>query len=315
MHRLLAAALLTGFCCLAEVHLDQKSDRVIVTIDGRPFGSLYFGEDANKPFFYPLTTPGGVRVTRSFPLEVVAGDPTDHPHQKGLWIGTERLSGIDLWENDSTYQRPRMGRIVFRDVTRLQSGRDRGELAFRADWLSPEAELLVTEDRSMTFRSGPNANILDVDLTLTARKAVTFEDHQDAVVGIRLHPGFDEKNGGMAMNAEGFRGEAGIRGRASKYVDWKTTLGTDAVGVAILDHPENLSAPARWHIRSFGFFTANPFARQAFDPNVASGAKSLQPGERLRLRYRVVVYSGKFDVEASWREFAGRSTAADGEEQ
>jgi hypothetical protein len=311
MQKLLAAALLTGFCSLAEVHLDQKADRVIVIIDGRPFGSLYFGEDANKPFFYPLTTPGGIRVTRSFPLEKEEGDPVDHPHQKGLWMGTERLSGMDLWENDSTYDRPRMGRIAFRDVGRLASGTIRGELAFRADWLSPEKQVLLTEDRTMIFHSGiPNAHVMDVDVTLTARKAVTFEDHQDAVIDIRLHPGFDEKNGGMAMNAEGFRGEAGIRGRASGYVDWKTTLGKESVGVAILDHPQNLSSPARWHIRSFGFFTANPFARQAFDPNAESAAKSLQPGEKLRLRYRVIVYSGKFDVESSWREFAGDSTGA-----
>jgi hypothetical protein len=299
-----------------EVRLDQKSDRVIVTVDGHPLGSLYFGKDANKPFFYPLTTPTGTRVTRGFPIDTQEGDPTDHPHQKGLWMGTERLSGMDLWENDSSYHRPRMGRIEFRDVSRLVSGKDRAELAFRADWLSPESQVLITEDRTMTFRSGgTNAHIIDVDVTLTARRAVTFEDHQDAIIGIRLHPGFDEKNGGMAMNAEGFRGEFGIRGRASRYVDWRATLDKEAVGVAILDHPDNLNAPARWHIRSFGFFTANPFARQSFDPNAASAAKPLQPGEKLRLRYRVIVYAGKFDVDASWREFAGRPANAAAEEE
>jgi len=119
-----------------------------------------------------------------------------------------------------------------------------------------------------------------------------------------LRPEFDEKNGGMAMNAEGFRGEAGIRGRASRYVDWRTILDSKTAGLAILDHPKNLSYPARWHIRSFGFFTANPFARQAFDPAAPSGAKSLKPGEHLRLRYRVIAYSGKFDIESSWKEFA-----------
>src|SRR6185295_4911303 len=174
MVRSLFAVLLTTCCCLAEVRLDQKSDRVTVTIDGRPFGSLYFGQDANKPFFHPLTTPTGIRVTRSFPLEKVEGEPVDHPHQKGLWMGTERLSGMDLWENDSTYERPRMGRIVFRDVSRLASGNVRGELGFRADWVSPEAQVLITEDRTMIFHSGvPNAHIVDVDVTLTARKAVT----------------------------------------------------------------------------------------------------------------------------------------------
>lgn len=291
--------------CVAEVRLEQKTDRVTVTIDGKPFGSLYFGEAANKPFFYPLLTPTGTRVTRAFPLEKVDGEPVDHPHQKGLWIGAERLSGMDLWENDSSYQRPRMGKILFRDVNRLVSGKDRGELRFTAQWLSPESRVLVLEDRVMVFHAVPHANVMDIDLTLTAREAVTFEDHQDAVIGTRLRPEFDEKNGGMAINAEGFRGEAGIRGRASRYVNWQATLGGEAVGVAILDHPENLNAPARWHIRNFGFFTANPFARRCFDPAAPSAAKTLQPGETLRLRYRVVVYSGKFDVEGSWRAFAG----------
>lgn len=291
------------------VQLDHKSDRVNVVIDGKPFGSLYFGKDANKPFFHPLTTPDGIQVTRGWPLDTSSpGEPTDHPHQKGLWIGTERISGMDLWENDASYNRPRMGKIVFQDVRRATSGNDRGELAFRADWQSPEGKLLVVEERTMVFRpGGPRANLIDVDVTLTARETVTFEDHQDAVIGVRLAPAFDEKNGGTPMNAEGFRGEAGIRGRASRYLDWRATVDKTAVGLAILDHPDNLNSPARWHLRSFGFMTANPFARRSFDPNAPSAAKTLRAGESLRLRYRVVVYSGKFDVDESWREFAGRA--------
>jgi hypothetical protein len=296
--------LLACFVCHADVVLRQLPDRVTVTIDGRDFGSLYFGKDANKPFFHPFTTPDGVQVTRGFPVAPVPGEPEDHPHQKGLWIGTERLSGMDLWENDRTYKRPRMGSVQFVDVTRLKSG-SRGELGFRADWLSPERKLLVTEDRLMTFfAAGSNAHVLDVDVTLTAREAVTFEDHQDAIIGTRLAPAFDEKNGGMPMNAEGYRGEAGVRGRASRFLDWRTTIGGKSVGVAILDHPANLHAPARWHLRSFGFFTANPFARKSFDPGAESGAKPMAAGEKLRLRYRVVVYSGEFDVDECWQEFA-----------
>lgn len=288
----------------AEVALRQLPDRVTVTIDGHDFGSLYFGKEANKPFFHPLRTPDEIEVTRGFPVAPVPGEPEDHPHQKGLWIGTERLSGMDLWENDRTYNRPRMGSIQFVDVTRSNSGTT-GELGFRADWLSPEGKHLVTEDRLMTFFAiGSSANVIDVDLTLTAREPVTFEDHQDAIIGIRLAPAFDEKNGGIPMNAEGYRSEAAVRGRASRFLDWRTTIGGKKVGVAILDHPSNLHAPARWHMRSFGFFAANPFARKAFDPAAESGAKAMAAGEKLRLRYRVVVYSGPFSVEECWKEFA-----------
>lgn len=134
--------------------------------------------------------------------------------------------------------------------------------------------------------------MIDLDVTLTAREPVTFEDHQDAIIGIRLAPAFDEKNGGMPMNAEAYRGEAGIRGRASRFLGWRTTIAGKSVGAAILDHPANLHSPARWHLRSFGFFTANPFARKAFDPAAESGPKPMAAGEKLPLRYGVVVYSG-----------------------
>jgi hypothetical protein len=297
--------LLLPACLGAQVELSHKADRVDVSVNGRPFGALYFGKDANKPFFYPLRTASGKKVTRSFPMEHVAGEPTDHPHQKGLWVGAERLSGMDFWENDSSYKRPRMGKIVFRDVTRMASGRE-GVLGFKADWISLEGSTIISETQSMTFYSEPkDARIVDVDLNLNAREAVTFEDHQDAVIGIRLAPAFDEAHGGEAVNAEGLRGEAGARGRASRFLDWRTNLDGEEVGVAILDHPENLNAPARWHLRAFGFMTANPFARKVFDEKAESAAKTMKPGESLHLRYRVIVHSADFDLEAAFQDFAG----------
>lgn len=304
MRRLWTILLWTSLAA-GQVRLVHQADRVAVTIDGKPFGSLYFGEQANKPFFHPLTTPTGIRVTRSFPLEKVDGEPTDHPHQKGLWVGTERLNGIDFWENDSSYKRPRMGRIVFKDVTRLSSGTEAGVLRFLADWVAPEGDTVVTEDRTMTFYSGNgSAHVVDLDVTLTAQSIVTLEDHQDAVLGVRLSPAFDEKNGGIARNAEGLKGESGVRGKASRYVDWHTRVKGDEVGVAILDHPANRNAPSHWHLRSFGFLAANPFGNQVFDPQAASGSVRLEPGQSLRLRYRVIVYAGQYDVESSWRAFA-----------
>ena len=201
-----------------------------------------------------------------------------------------------------------MGRIVFKDLTKLDSGASSGELRFLAEWINPEGIAVVAENRTMTFHAGRGAaHVLDVDLTLTALVPVTFEDHQDAVIGMRLRPAFDEKNGGIAINAEGLRGEKEARGKASRYLLWKTNIAGAPAGVAILDHPENYNAPARWHLRSFGFFTANPFARQVFDEKAPSAAKSLRAGESLRLRYRVLVYNGDLDVEAQWRNYAPKA--------
>ena len=59
--RYLMAVLLSAACAPARVKLTHLEDRVAVTIDGRPFGSLYFGRESNKPFFHPLTTASGVQ--------------------------------------------------------------------------------------------------------------------------------------------------------------------------------------------------------------------------------------------------------------
>ena len=310
VHALVVAAVL-GQTTTAQVAFRQLKDRVEVTIGGRPFTSLHFGVSANKPFLYPLITPGGQRLTRGFPLEPVPGDPTDHPHQVGLWTGSEQTNGMDFWENDPSYHRPRMGKIVFQDVTRAEGGVQSGTLAYSADWISPEGEKVISEKHTLRFFSaGPRATGIDVDFVLTARAPgpVVLEDHQDAVIGVRLGPSFDEKNGGYPENAEGFRGEASIRGRASRWVDWKAKVNGETVGLAILDHPANLNAPARWHLRSFGFLACNPFARQAFDPTAPSGEKKLNSGESLHLRYRILAHDGAVDVKAAYSEFAAGET-------
>lgn len=302
MRRLLFALLLPA-SIQAQIAFTQAKDRVEVSIANRHFTTLHFGKDARKPFLFPLSTPSGIKITRGFPLEPNPGDPTDHPHQKGLWTGTEQLNGMDFWENDPSYNRPRMGTISFRDVTRASGG----ALAYAADWITPEGKNIIAESHSLQFSAlTPTINAIDVDFTLTARgpDPILFEDHQDAVIGIRLGPAFDEKTGAYPENAEGYRGEAGIRGRASRWVDWRAKIDGKHVGFAILDHPANLNSPARWHLRSFGFLACNPFARQSFDPAATSGEKQLKPGESIRLRYRVLVHDGPIDLKSIYREYS-----------
>ena len=77
----------------AQVRFDVKSDRVAIRIGGKPFSVLHFGKEANKPFLHPLLTASGKAVTRGFPVEPLPGDSTDRPHQRGLWIGAEHVSG------------------------------------------------------------------------------------------------------------------------------------------------------------------------------------------------------------------------------
>ena len=81
----------------AKVVLGRHDDRVAVTVEGEEFTSYRFtGHD--KPILYPLRAPGGVPLTRSWPIEKgVAGEPEDHPHHESLWFTHGSVNGLDFW--------------------------------------------------------------------------------------------------------------------------------------------------------------------------------------------------------------------------
>jgi len=301
----LLLVLLMSFPGLCQVSVTVKTDRVSVEINGQPFTSLYKGADAHKPFLHPLLTASGKAVTRAFPMEHVEGEPVDHPHQRGLWMGFEHLSGMNFWELDPADPHPRMGTIAFRDVLESHSGKQTGGFTTTADWITPEGKSVIEQTLTLTFYAEPrDVRSFDVDLRLKAKATVTFEDTRDGIVGIRLAPLFDEANGGKVRNAEGVTGAAHIESTHSPWVDWQTDLQGETVGVAILDHPQNRRAPTTWILRPNCLVFANPFAQRYYSRALPDGSMTMQPGDELRLRYRVIIHPAGFDIGQAFREFS-----------
>ena len=288
-----------------RVVVAATADAVAVTVDGKPFTTLHAGTEARKPYLHPLLTASGKNVTRAFPMEQVAGESTDLPHQRGVWVGTERLSGMDFWENEPSYDRPNKGTIRFTGADGVRSGSDEGRFTMHADWINPAGETVLVETRTMTARAArDHARVLDIDLNLTARKTSTFEDNHDAILGLRLGTAFEEKHGGRAVNAEGLTGWERLRGARSAWVDWHADLGGEAVGVAVMDAPTNFRFPTPWHVRDYALLFASPFASRDYSKSAPDGSLTLQPGESLRLRYRILVHPASVDVAAAFNEFA-----------
>ena len=311
----ISCLLALGFLTLplqAQVAITVKKDRVSIDINGSPFTNLYMGQEVRKPFLYPLTTASGKKVTRGFPVDPAPGDPTDRPHQRGLWIGDEQmtvpgLGKMDFWENDPSYKRPHMGSIVFKDVLGIKNSATEGSFTFNAEWISAEGVSVLTETRTMTFYAAPkDCRMFDVDLHLRANRDLAFDDHDDGVIGVRLNPAFDEKIGGRPVNAEGLEGEANARGKRSAWVDWQTNLDGETVGFALMDHPSNFAAPTRWHIRSNGLVIANPFGQHEYLPDAPVMTNSLHAGQELHLRYRVLIHPKTTNVGAVYKEFASK---------
>jgi hypothetical protein len=314
-----AASLLAFSAGRAEVKITPEKDVVHVEIDGKPFTDFILrGDGTMKPYLHPLRSADGKIVTRHFPMEKVEGEPTDHPHHRGLWFAHERVNGFDFWNNEESYTTPIRGRIEVAKIDETKSGADAGTIKATMNWVSPAGEKLVEESRTMTFRGDARLRIIDLDITLTATAPkVTFGDAKDGTLGIRLAAPLDEaqpkgKDGGnipgtgKITNAEGQSSEKTVWGKPSDWMDYSGTLDGEKLGIAIFDHPQN--APrARWHVRGYGLFAANPFGQSVFSGDKSkSGNIDLAQGEKLHLQYRVIIHSGdtaSADLPKLWQEY------------
>ena len=288
-----------------QVTIDVGDDRIDVKVDGALFTALHTEKEPRKLYLHPLLTASGKRVTRAFPMEQVTGESTDHPHQRGVWIGAEQVSGMDFWENEPSENNPRAGAVVLTRVSDVHSGLNEGGFTIGANWMSATGGNPIVETRTMTFRApSDGVRIVDIDLRLAAKSTVTFDDNHDAILGLRLGTEFEEGHGGKAVNAEGLTGWQRLRGARSAWVDWHATVGGEDVGVAVMDAPTNFRFPTPWHVRDYALLFASPFAFHDYKPSVPDASVTLKPGDELKLRYRILVHSGAVDVDAAFREFA-----------
>lgn len=302
----------------AQVTITPETDVVHVMIDGKPFTDFVLrGGNAMKPYLYPLRSATGKLITRHFPMETVAGEPKDHPHQRGLWFAHERVNGFDFWNNEADYKTPIRGRIEVTKVSDVQNGPEAGSFKAELDWQDPEGKKLLSETRTMTFRKTATQRIIDLDLTLTAAVDATFGDSKDGALGIRLAAALEEPNAGPKGSGNEIPGTGAIVnsagetskaawGKLADWVDYSGEIEGEKVGVTVFDHPGN-TRRARWHVRDYGLFAANPFGLKVFTGDkTQDGSLALKAGESLRLRYRVVIHPGdgkSAGVEKLWDEY------------
>ncbi len=309
----LAVAALTP--AAAEVRVTQQKDSVTVEINGEAFTTLHFGKQVRKPFLHPLRTASGKIITRGYPVDTQPGEEQRLPHQVGVWMGHERLNGVDYWEVDPrAVPKRKVGSVVLKDITRMEQGVDRGSVSFVADWVDPDGVAVVNENRTMAFSVGPeDSRIIDIDFRMEALQRVAINDHTDGILGLRLGTAFEEKNGGRPRILSGFAGSDAVIGKRSPWLDYMTIQQGERIGVLVMDHPLNYNFPARWKVRTFGSIFVTPFAELDYyneeplkgpAPKTARDAGvTLDKGDKLRFRYRIVIHSSTFDIDQAWRDF------------
>src|SRR5262249_33284779 len=154
-----------------------------------------------KPILWPLIGPTGRPVTRAFPMEKVAGEDDDHPHQRSFWFTHGKVNGIDFWSEVTGHGSIReTGRTLFRD------GASAAAIITRDDWLGPDGVKVCEDERTLIVYGTRTARVLDLEVTVRATEGpVTFGDTKEGTFGLRVASTMDvkRKQGGRIVNAEG----------------------------------------------------------------------------------------------------------------
>ena len=258
-----------------------------------------------KPILYPLKGPGGIEVTRNYPMKTgVPGEATDHEHHKSLWFAHGAVNGLDFWSEKA--------RITATDV-RLLRDETNNWPGFVANnlWLDRDKPIL-TEQATLRFADRGDVRFVDLDFVLTAETDVRFGDTKEGTFAIRTHPALQLKREddslpvGHAENSVG-QTDGAIWGQQAEWVSYFGQIDGVDMGIAIFDHPENLRHPTTWHARDYGLVAANPFGLHDFlKQSAGSGDFDLPRGKQLRLHYRVAIYRGGFErkkISAWFDEF------------
>lgn len=248
---------------------------MVVSVAGKLFTEYLWLANEKYPYFFPVNGP---RTGRS----VTTRREPQYPHHSSLFFGCDRVNGGNYWQEGLE-----RGRIVSQQVRLVRAAGP--QVVFEQDcrWERPGAEAPFDDHRVIAI-SAPSADVrwIDFDIMLTARATVRIEKTNHSLFSARMAPDLSVKGGGILVNAQGDQGEKGTFGKPSAWADYRGTRDGETEGLAILCHPANPGFPPPWFTRDYGFFSPTPF----FWP--ANGATDLARGEKLRLRFRVVIHAG-----------------------
>ena len=272
-------------------------------------GQYHIGPTVARPYLWPVRGPGGVPLTRAWPMErAKPGETKDHPHQKSAWFchgdvipeGIELkdkvkgVEGVDFWS-----EAPGHGQIVCIEVGKPKRrqeprpGRHPQRMAHRRRHQGPRRR----RGRSTCYDLG-DARLFVFDIDLHASVApITFGDTKEGSFGIRVNDAIrDGKDGkGKLENAEGKVGEKECWGQHVGLVRLFRPDRRQGRSASPSSTIRTTRAKACWHSRGYGLMAANPFGRAKSGFPAMKGKTDLvklAKGEHLKLRYGMLLHPG-----------------------
>ncbi len=307
-----------------EVEIKDAEKKVDIRVGGELFTSYIYPENVKKPVLWPLMSPAGNMLTRSYPMVNKEGDRTDHPHHVGVWLNYGDVNGLDFWNNSEAIppeKRDGYGTIYHQSVDKAEGGKGNALLATSAVWKSPDDVSMLEEHSTFNFMAMDNVRIIDRTTTLTALiDEVKFTDNKEGMFAIRVARELElpsdsptelmDAHGNVTRveqmdnslvkgdyrSADGVTG-AEVWGTRCRWMKLSGEIKGEQISLVIIDHPSNVGYPTYWHARGYGLFAANTLGQKVFSNGDNELNFSLKKGESLSFSYRLVVAAEELSDE------------------
>jgi len=282
---------------MMDIQLQPDEFRAVITVDGNPFTEYRYGHFVCRPYFYPVLTPGGERLTRGYPADDIEGERQDHYHHRSIYVAHGLVNGYNLWDEGTAH-----GAMLQRGEPVVGVLDNAATIDGIVDWFGPEGEKLLEERRSVEIRAEGDLRIIDHRSELRARygDVVLGDTKEGGLLSIRVPTVMDAQDKGRIENSEGLvfdsgQGKEETWGQQAAWVDYSGPVANgEQWGHLVVDHRENPRHPTYWHVRGYGLFTANPFGVHDFKGDESIDASLTIPGgDQAVFRYRLVIHPGR----------------------
>jgi hypothetical protein len=220
-----------------------------------------------------------------------------HP---GLWLAFGDIGGYDFWRNKASVKHAGF-------VEQPHAGESHAGFTVRNQYVAKE-RIVCEETCKITILNRPAGYLILWDSEFRSdNESLYFGDQEEMGLGVRLATPIVVKNkkGGRIVDDQGNANEKNIWGKPSLWCDYAGPIDDVFAGVMIMPDPDNF-APCRWHVRDYGFMTANPFGKKAFNLG-AAGKVIVDEGKPLRLSFGILLHSSKdetaIDLNAAYKDY------------
>jgi hypothetical protein len=254
-------------------------------------------------FIHPLWSPHGQVLTRI--------QPPDHYHHYGIWNPWTHVEyegdTVDFWNINS-----KQGTVRFAKFVSVENGSVFSEFGVLHEHVvfkkAGTEKIAMNELQSVrVYAPGKNQDFFIVDFNMQMNCAdkspVKLLEYRYAGLGWRTTEKWDNKNS-MVLTSEG-KTRKDADGSKARWCLVQGEIDNDYAGVIMMSFPTNYNYPEPLRI-----WPENQFGRGDMFANFCPTKDMdwlLVPGKKYALRYRFLVFNGRFDkekAESAWHYFA-----------